>query len=298
MAKRLLVTRDLGNGEFISFFSDGSFTRFNQAGQIIDQNDDPNPSLAAAIGAGYADEAAETAIKGSDEEARRFDADLDWKKEQNKNTYRVNLMNARTQQDVANARADYDRAQIDIAKQRLGFDQKRHEDEFGLSRERFGFDQKKWAEELGLNQARLGYDLIGTGAQLRGPENYFQAAEYARGVAGQPGTAGFLSALQNNAKLAGFGAQGGVPNPETLGTLQAKLLGGGDPNNANYLAQIGNVGALGAHRLGAGSLEQLTDTERKLFTSGLDEIGYDSNTFLDQYRRSRIGQGGGGYRAA
>jgi hypothetical protein len=54
----------------------------------------------------------------------------------------------------------------------------------------------------------------------------------------------------------------------------------------------------GAHQLGAGALEGLTDTERGWLTSGLDSLGYDSNTFLDQYRRSRIGQGISGSRAA
>jgi hypothetical protein len=282
--KTPMETKDLGNGQFITFFYDGSSTIFNTAGQVVKENPDPNPSLAAAIGAGRLDDAALTAVQGSDEDARRFNATLQWQQDQVKNTYRTNLMNARTQADQQAATAEYQRAQVDLAKQRLDFDRKKHDDDFGLS------------------QAKLGYDLIGTAANLRGPENYFAASNYARGVAGQPGTAGFLSALQSNAKLAGFGAQSGVPQAETLGTITARLQGGAAPGIGSYHRQIQDIGAAGAHKLGAGSLEQLSPMEMKLFTGGLETaddrgVAFDASTFLDQYRRSRIGNSGN-YRAA
>ncbi len=222
------------------------------------------------------------------ENTRQFDLNYEIQKRTIDNNYKVAMMNARTQQDQQRAQQAYNEAQVQLATERLQF------------------DRETQAQNFGLNQAKLGYDLVGTAAQLRGPANHFQAAEYSRGVAGNPQTSTFLSALQNNNRMAGFGAQAGLPAPETLGSLTAKLNGdqsggtgyGGDDANANYLAQVGNIAAKGAGKLGAGSLEQLTPTERALFESGLDEIGVDKNTFLSQYAQSRIGQGTSGLRAA
>lgn len=304
MAKRrigpLIPTAD---GNYTAIFEDGSTMTIDQFGTVKSQDDSPNPMRAALMGAGNTEAAAATVDRASAEDARRFDANLNQQKAQIDNSYKLGMMNARTQQEQLQITREYQQANIELAKQRLQFEQQTSERDFGQR-------QYEFNTNTGLSQAKLGYDLIGTAAQLRGPENYFQAAEYARGVSGSPETSTFLSALQNNTRLADYGMQGGQPNPETLGTLQAKLTGGQGvgasasggqattDNNGNYLAQIGNVAAKGAHQLGPGSLERLTGTEQKLFTSGLDELGYDSNTFLDQYRRSRVGQGIGGTRAA
>lgn len=206
-------------------------------------------------------------------------------KQQLDNSYKVDLMNARTAQDVARANAKYQQGQL------------------ALAREQLQFDREVQAQEFGLKQAGLGYNLLEMGANLRGPANVFQAAEFNRGVSSMPQTSTFLSALQNNARLPGFTAQGGLPAPETLNTLMAKMGGdatggvvGVDPNNA--LASIGNIAAKGAHQLGAGALEQLTPDEYGIFTSGLDKLGISTPSFLDSYKRSRIGQGFGASRAA
>lgn len=260
------------------------------------------------------------------EQARQFDAQLSLRKREIDNTYKVAMMNARTAQDVAKANAWYQRAQIDLAKERLGFDREQFTKEFGervrefdvgatgyldrggrmyqtFPREQFetsatgmyegrptmqrqaqeagisGYyypgaklnaaEEERWnmiqgwlaelrlqgkdqdaldprtRDELAMYRrklsgegqearptferemfgAQMGARMMEQLAQLRGPANYFQAAEYARGMSETPGTSSFLAALQNNARLPGFGAQGGLPQKEDLGTLSAKLTG-------------------------------------------------------------------------
>lgn len=263
-----------GDGRYVSVQDDGSTVIYDGTMNVVGGDPSPNPMRAAAVRSGDNDAAIDAAKDAiSRENTRRWNTtsdqagrQIDLRADEIENAYRVNMMQAQTSQDQQRATAQYQQDQTQLARDRLA-----------------------WDREYG--QARLGYDVLNMGAQLRGPSDYFQAAEFSRGVSQMPGTSTFLSALQNNTRLGDFGAQGGQPAPETIGTLTAKLSGqGGNPNTGNYLAQIGNVGAKGAHQLGAGSLENLTDTERKLFTSGLEELGYDSNTFLDQYRRSRIGQ--------
>jgi hypothetical protein len=215
--------------------------------------------------------------------------------------YKIATMNAKTQ------------------KERTAIDKWYNEQQVAIARERLAQDDRHFQQTHALNQARLGYDVLGMAAQLRGPENYYQAANFARGAANDPNTPVFLNALKTNSRMPDFGAQYGIPDPETLSTLSSKLgttLGAGapsstanlipgtgttgaPPNSDNSLNQIRGLYAAGAHKLGAGSLEQLTDTELKLLKSGVDAIGGDFNTFMDQYRRSRIGQGSGaGYQAA
>jgi hypothetical protein len=226
-----------------------------------------------------------------DEDARRWDLDYSLKKSELDQQYKIAKLNART------------------ARERSEIDKWYNEQQVRLAGERLAFDRESFEKTHGLNQAKLGADLVGTLANLSGPENYFKAADYARGIASMPQTAGFLSALRDNTNLTGFGQQGGIPDPETYGSLMGKLGAPGAAGStaagasswtpdANNLATIGGLGARGAHKLGAGSLEGLTDTERKLFAAGLGEVGFDTNTFMDQYRRSRIGQGFGSSTAA
>lgn len=229
----------------------------------------------------------------ADEQAREADRTYKLNRDKLDQDYKVAKLNAKTARERNEIDKWYNQQQVQLAQQRLAFDQ----DSFNKTH--------------ALNQAKLGYDLLSTAAQLRGPASYFQASEFNRGVAANPQSATFLNALRDNAQLSDFGAQYGVPDKETLGTLSAKL---GTPvattgafnatanNSADdaYLSQIRGIGAAGAHKLGAGALEQLTDSEKKLLISGLDANGFDSANFLDQYRRSRIAQssGGGNYAAA
>lgn len=200
------------------------------------------------------------------------------------------------------------------AQERNAIDQQYQQANIKLAQDRLAEEHRQFDQTFGENQRQYntttGYNLMKTLADLRGPANYFQASNYARNIGGNPNTAGFLDALQNGARLSGFGAQAGLPDAETGATLLNKLgaqgqtrpgadgSGGGYGNDNNYMAQIGNIAAKGAGQLAPGALENLTQTERDLFGSGLDNLGIDKNTFLDQYARSRFGQGFGSSRAA
>lgn len=265
------------NGTILTGFGDGSYVIIDPStGAVVDENTFPNPSRAAAWASGDTSHTDELGRIASTENTRRWDATFEQKDRELAQRYKVEMANAKSQQQQAKATREYQQGQL----QNL--------------RDRLAFDRVKQAQDLGLQQAGLGYNLIKTGAELRGPENYFQASNYARGVAAQPGTAGFLSALQNNTQLAGYGAQIGAPDAASVGGLTAKLTGQAGNADDGYLNQIHSVGAAGGHKIGAGKWEQMTDTERKLFLSGLEAPGadgkaYDANTFLSQLRASRIG---------
>lgn len=223
--------------------------------------------------------------------------------------YTIAKQSARTARERNEIEKWYNREQVRIAGERLVEDRRQFD-------ERLKFDTARAAEQLGLSQAKLGYDVLAQQAALRGPADYFAASNLARGVAAQPGTATFLNALRDNAKLAAFGAQAGAPDAVSVNSLAAKLGGPGIiPGTGTATPSAGQdtdalhrgiqqIGLAGAHKLGAGSLEQLTDTELNLLKGGLETAGpdgkaFDWTTFLDSYRRSRIGQGvGSNYGAA
>jgi hypothetical protein len=224
----------------------------------------------------------------AEEQRRQADQDYGLRKQALDEQYDISKMNAKSTSERNALDKWYQEQQVQLAQQRLAMEDRQFNQTFGENQRQFN--------------TTTGVGLLGTLANLRGPANYYQASEYARGVSRMPETPTFLAALQNGAKLAGFGAQGGLPTPESYGTLAAKLGGDptggtGGPSQDNSLAAIGNIAAKGAGQLGAGALEQLTPTEQSLFTSGLDKLGIDTPTFLDQYRRSRISNGGS-YRAA
>lgn len=240
---------------------------------------------------------------------QKADADRAFKQKQDQidNDYKLARQNARTALERTKIDKWYQEESIKNAQARLAEEGRQFD-------QRLAFDREVQAQNFGLNQAKLGYDLLNMQAQLRGPADYFAASNLARGAAAQPGTSTFLTALQNNAKLAGFGAQAGAPDAATVNGLAAKMgggqimpgTGGGAPDTGGVDAlhrEIQNIGLQGAHKLGAGALEQLTPTELALLKGGLETAGpdgkaFDFATFMDQYRRSRIGQGLGNAAAA
>jgi hypothetical protein len=257
-----------------------------------------------------------------EQQQRQADRDYGLRKQGLDQQYALAKMSARSQQERNQIDREYQQAQVELARDRLTQDARQFDENLGQRKLEFGqtlgenqrqFDigQGNNVRDFGQRQNEFntttGLGLVNTLAQYsQHPASYWQAAEYARNVGQMPGTATFLGALQNNSRLAGFGAQAGVPDRESYATLASKLTGGGagaggaggaDPYDAR-LAQIKSIYAAGAHQLAPGSLEQLTPTERSLFTSGISAAGGDADTFLDQYRRSRIGQGVSNLRAA
>ena len=258
------------------------------------------PVYGSSYGGGYGSGDA-TAISAAIDRARmEADRDYELRKQHSKQQYQASMMSARTAADAQRATARYQQQQYELARDRLAF------------------DREVQAQEFGLKQAGLGYQLLNMSANLRGPADYFAASNLARGAAAMPGTSTFLDALKSNTNLPGFGAQAGAPQAATLNTLLGNLQTGGAAGGGNGAAgggtsgqnstdqlhaQIQNIGLQGAHKLGAGSLEQLTPTELSLFKGGLETAGpdgkaFDWNTFLSQYRNSRIGQGLAGSAAA
>lgn len=261
-------------------------TPLNQLSRTIGYS--PNGQLLPSVAQGIQQQSNQATAQALEayfaEERRRWDADYGQKQSQIDNQYSIAKAQLKTQQQAQALDDWYKRESA------------------ALARERLTQDKYEFETSTAIKRGELGLDVLKTASSLRGPENYYQAAEYARGVSQMPQTATFLQSLRDQTKMADYGAQGGLPNPETMDTLTAKMTGTNTGGNAvqdgNNLATIGNIAAKGAHQLAPGSLEGLTDNERALFTSGLDRLGVDTPTFLNQYARSRVGQGISGTRAA
>lgn len=247
----------------------------------------PSLSQNASTGGQMSYERLAAAVEASNAQMRD-DNDRNYKLKKNEveQQYKIAKLNAKTQRERNEIDRWYNQQQVQLAQERLAQD-------------KYEFEQ-----EHALNKGRLGYDVLNMAAQLRGPENYFQAANFARGVADDPNSAGFLNALKDNIGQRSYGAQYSVPDPVTLNSLASSLgtpfetgavqPGALSPGNTaaaddTRLNQIRGLYAGGAHKLGAGALEGLTADEFKLLQSGIDAIGGSGATFLDQYRRSRVG---------
>ncbi len=148
---------------------------------------------------------------------------------------------------------------------------------------------------LGLQQQQTALDALKTAASLGGPENFIQAANYARGVQ-QTQVPAFMQNL-----VSGVGAPAatggiGLSAPQTFGGIAARLGGGGTTTapTTNDLAQTLAMGRQLFTQGGAGlapqALEGLSDTEQKMLGSVGSAVGADVPAFLKAYSASRIGQ--------
>ncbi len=148
---------------------------------------------------------------------------------------------------------------------------------------------------LGLQQQQTALDALKTAASLGGPENFIQAANYARGVQ-QTQVPAFMQNL-----VSGVGAPAatggiGLSAPQTFGGIAARL-GGGGTTTAPTTSDLAQTLAMGRQLFtqgGAGlapqALEGLSDTEQKMLGSVGSAVGADVPTFLRQYAASRISQ--------
>ena len=149
---------------------------------------------------------------------------------------------------------------------------------------------------LGLQQQQTALDALKTAASLGGPENFIQAANYARGVQ-QTQVPAFMQNL-----VSGVGAPAatggiGLSAPQTFGGIAARL-GGGGTTTAPTTSDLAQTLAMGRQLFttgGAGlapqALEGLSDTEQKMLGSVGSAVGADVPAFLKSYAASRIGQG-------
>src|SRR4051812_37225426 len=123
---QLIPTPD---GFYIQVFDDGSYAKYDQGLNVVMQDDSPNPMRAALMGAGRQEAAAATVQRASVEDARRFDLGnentlrgLDQRATEIGNSYKINMLNARTQQDQQRATAQYQADQTQLQRDRLQFD--------------------------------------------------------------------------------------------------------------------------------------------------------------------------------
>ncbi len=192
-----------------------------------------------------------------------------------------------------------------------------------LAEEQRQYDQT-YAQKAHEFDVNTGTDLLKTGAQMRGPLDYFQGDSFARG---SQGYSSWLNSLRNGTSVAygGGTATQGNPTPLTVSTLANAMSGGSSGSGSSgssgttsgntasgssvgtdqygratlssdaqsHLDAISQTAQKGLSNLGLGSLENLTDDERKAFRSGLDYLGRSSNDELTMYARSRPGQRGG-----
>lgn len=204
-----------------------------------------------------------------DEETRRWDAEHGLKQQQLDQQYSIAKMNASTQAE------------------QLALDKWYRKESIKLEREKMAQQERQFNTTTGVN-------LMGMASQLRGPKDLFQAMAFSRGLGQVPEVPTFLEGIRGNAMLSAFQAPGGVPDPETLNSLMAKV--GGDPSGGPSASGTGNpnaaldsirgIASQGAHRIKG--LERLNPMEMGAFQSGLDAVGVDTPSFLSQYNRSRI----------
>lgn len=155
---------------------------------------------------------------------------------------------------------------------------------------------------LDVQRGQLGLSTLQLGANLRGPENYFQYQRTAAGASQNPLLTGAVDAwasLTNN-RPSGLGAWGGGdPTRFSMGTLASDFTGGpaGDPGQQAFLREA-DMAARNPNQLPAGWWESKNDDQQKLYMSAWDELGHSSPTVLNRYQNTRINQGITGSRAA
>lgn len=176
--------------------------------------------------------------------------------------------------------------------------------------------EKEYQTQKSMAQANLGLGYLKAAAELRGPENYFQQAQFLRGASMQGNVPEFLRALQENRAASSMGGatSGQAAAPVTMDSLGTRMTGmpplGGQPapnadmvyalggapaaaraaSDSTALNAIGGVFGRGAAGLAPQALEGLSESEMKLLASGGAALGYDVPAFLQAYQQSRIGQ--------
>jgi hypothetical protein len=155
-------------------------------------------------------------------------------------------------------------------------------------------------QQVGLAKANLALEA-------RGPRNAFQAAGAMRQLdpSGMPAS---LAAMARNAPLAAFEGQSGTPEKMSYDALAQQYgFGGGNvidmkqgpdgqwqqdaERQSKALEAMRLVAARGPQGQAPGTLESMTDYEREIFSSGLEELGYSAEDWMQRYKRAGIGQG-------
>ena len=96
-------------------------------------------------------------------------------------------------------------------------------------------EQLKLAQQAQqLDNDKFGLDMVSRLAQMGGPGDYFQAADFAAGMQQRQSTPVFLQNLWNNQPMPAFQQAGGIPIPQSAYTI-GNMLGTPPPGQgANY----------------------------------------------------------------
>jgi hypothetical protein len=175
---------------------------------------------------------------------------------------------------------------------------------------KFGEDARQFNQTFGESQrqfnAETGLDLLKTGASLSGPENYFESADFARGVSQRGDVPKFLEDLRSTG-AAGLatGPYTQQPTPLTLESLTRRLTGtggngatgvggapapGGTGEADRALAAVTEIG-MRPNKIAPMGIESLQPGEQKALASGLGKAGFYTPDWLAQYRQGGLGFG-------
>lgn len=157
-----------------------------------------------------------------------------------------------------------------------------------------------------MEGGKLGLGYLTTAANMRGPENYLQQADFLRGASQRQDVPIFMQNLLTGVSNAGFQAPGGAPAGLTMQGLIAKMTGGGAAGgaggsgptgqDATFLQSVRDLAQRGLHSLQPGALERLSPTELGVLKSATEFSGdggpaWSWDDLMKQYSSSRIGQG-------
>jgi hypothetical protein len=235
--------------------------------------------------------------KELDERKRQFDASLEWTKQM---WAQQGLPQLVIQQKAAQLQQDEFAFQSEMARQQQALATAGvtgvYQGAPTMAAQQQAFQQALGLGGLQLSQQQAALDAVKTAAAMGGPENWIQAANYARGVQ-QTQVPEFMRNM-----LSGIGAPAatggvGLSAPQTFGGVAARL-GGGGTTTAPTTSDLGQTLGLakqiftqGGAALGPQALEGLSETEKQMLASTGTAVGADMPTFLRNYAASRIGQG-------
>lgn len=176
---------------------------------------------------------------------------------------------------------------------------------YGADRSLEGIRYRTDADER-MEGGKLGLGYLTTAANLRGPADYLQAADFMRGAAARQDVPIFMQNLLKGVSGAGYQTPGGAPAGATIQGLMAKMTGGGSGaggigsgptgQDATFLQSARELARRGFHSLAPGALERLSPTELGVLRSAVEYSGDGGQAFswddvVKQYGNSRVGQG-------
>jgi hypothetical protein len=152
-----------------------------------------------------------------------------------------------------------------------------------------------------IQRGELGLNWVNTIAQAgQRPEDYFYAADIARGAQGREDVPIFLRALLENVAALPTGSPNAQAEgkPTTAASLAEQLMGMGGSENMDQRAEqdrralevADEIFRRGGGSVLPGLMESLTTTERNLLASAGGKQGFDVPSFFENWAKSRPGQ--------